>query len=35
VPRQPEVVKVQIDAESAFPDLNRGNQMWVRGAAAR
>jgi hypothetical protein len=35
VPRQPEVVKVQIDAEGAFPDLNRGNQMWVRGAAAR
>jgi hypothetical protein len=29
VPRQPAIRKVQIDAESAFPDLNRGNQTWA------
>ena len=29
VPRVPEVVKVQIDAENAFPDVNRANQTWV------
>ena len=35
VARSPEVIRVQIDAENAFPDLNRGNQGWVKGAGAR
>ena len=35
VPRVPAVLKVQIDAENAFPDLNRANQMWVSGGAER
>ncbi len=33
VPRQPEVMKVQVDAENAFPDLNRGNQSWTKREA--
>ena len=33
VRRVPEVLKVQIDAENAFPDLNRGNQTWTKGEA--
>jgi len=33
IPRVPEVLKVQIDAENAFPDLNRGNQTWTKGEA--
>jgi hypothetical protein len=32
VPRRPEVMKVQLDAENAFPDLNRGNQSWTKRA---
>lgn len=32
VPLVPAVVKVQIDAEGAFPDLNRANQTWVAGS---
>ena len=35
VPRVPEVVKVQIDAENAFPDVNRGNQTWSKGESLR
>jgi len=35
VARNPEVVRVQIDAENAFPDLDRGNQGWTRGKAER
>jgi hypothetical protein len=33
VPAQPEVVKVEIDPEAAFPDLDRSNQLWKRGGA--
>jgi hypothetical protein len=35
VPLVPAVVKVQIDAEGAFPDLNRANQTWVAGSQPR
>ena len=30
IPRSPQVLKVQIDAENDFPDVNRGNQSWTR-----
>jgi hypothetical protein len=35
VPATPEVVKVQIDAENAFPDVNRNNQAWMKGEPTR
>ncbi len=35
IPAKPAPVKVEIDAEQAFPDLNRGNQTWIRGAAEK
>jgi aminopeptidase N len=31
VARQPEVERIEIDPEGAFPDLDRGNQVWIRG----
>lgn len=31
VARQPEVVRIEIDPEGAFPDLDRGNQVSARG----
>jgi len=35
VPSVPEVIKVQIDAENAFPDINRNNQTWMKGQPPR
>jgi len=32
VPSRPAVVKVEIDPDEAFPDLDRSNQAWERGA---
>ncbi|HEX6533590.1 MAG TPA: M1 family metallopeptidase [Gemmatimonadaceae bacterium] len=34
VPRAPEVTRVEIDPEGAFPDVNRSNQLWTRHATA-
>jgi hypothetical protein len=35
VAANPEVVRVEIDPDGAFPDIDRGNQVWRRGAAGR
>ncbi|HEY9515692.1 MAG TPA: M1 family metallopeptidase [Gemmatimonadaceae bacterium] len=34
LPRTPNVVRVEIDPDGAFPDVDRGNQLWVRAGAA-
>lgn len=33
-PRGPDITKVEIDAEGLFPDINRGNQRWVKGGVS-
>ena len=30
VARAPEIERVEIDPEQAFPDIDRNNQVWVR-----
>jgi hypothetical protein len=29
VARAPEVIRVEIDPEAAFPDIDRSNQVWT------
>jgi hypothetical protein len=29
VARTPEVIRVEIDPEAAFPDIDRSNQVWT------
>ena len=33
VPATPKVVRVELDPAHDFPDVNRGNGSWPRGAA--
>ena len=36
VPRAPEVMRVEIDPDGLFPDMDRSNQLWIgtRGVRA-
>jgi hypothetical protein len=31
MPRLPGIMRIEIDAENAFPDVNRGNNRWSPG----
>jgi hypothetical protein len=34
VPATPKVIRVEVDPSHAFPDINRANGSWPRGAAS-